>query len=142
VIKFFNRGPNAKTKAEQEGMYWKEIYAKEYGWNFCGFRDLDGVSCLLMPYLREVSLEERAGLFQNVRESLLWKALSFFAKKGYSHNDLKWSHVGTFLHGTQKVKTVALFDLGHVSILDSKDHNSWVTEAYNTLVERAGGKTT
>jgi hypothetical protein len=140
VIKFFNRSPDAKKRAEQEGMYWKEIYAKEYGWNFCGSRDLDDVSCLLMPYLREVPPKDRAELFQNKRESLLWKALSFFAKKGYSHDDLKWSHVGTFLHGTKKVKTVALFDLGHVSILESKDHNAWVTKAYDTLVQRAGGK--
>jgi hypothetical protein len=91
-----------------------------------------------MPYLREVSPEERAGLLQNRRKSLLWKALSFFAEKGYSHEDLKWSHVGIFLHGAQKVKTVALFDLGHVSILDPKDHNVWVTKAYDTLAKRAG----
>jgi hypothetical protein len=68
---------------------------------------------------------------------LLWEALSFFAKKGYRHHDLKWSHVGTFLHGPQKVKTVALFDLGRVLTLDPKDHDTWVTDAYNTLVERA-----
>jgi hypothetical protein len=93
-----------------------------------------------MPYLREVSPEERAGLLQNRSESLLWKALSFFANKGYRHNDLKWSHVGIFLHGKRQVKTVALFDLGRVTILDSKDHNSWVTMAYDTLVDRAGCK--
>jgi hypothetical protein len=140
VIKFFKRGPNAKKLAEQEGTYWQEIYAETYGWKFCGFRDLDGVSCLLMPYLREVSPEERAGLLQNGKKSLLWKALSFFAGKGYRHGDLKWSHVGTFLQGTQKVKTVALFDLGHVSTLNPEDHDTWVTEAYNILVERAGLK--
>jgi hypothetical protein len=93
-----------------------------------------------MPYLREVSPEERAGLLRNRSKSLLWKALSFFAKKGYSHSDLKWSHVGIFLHGKHQVKTVALFDLGCVSILAPEDSNSWVTKAYNTLVERAGCK--
>lgn len=124
VIKFFRRGLDAKGKAEKEGRYWQKIYAKTYGWKFCGFRDLDGVACLLMPYLREVSPEERAGLLlQNGSESLLWKALSFFAKKGYRHNDLKWSHVGIFLHGKHQVKTVALFDLGCVSILDPEDHD-------------------
>jgi hypothetical protein len=140
VIKFFKRDPRAKKLAEQEGTYWQKIYAETYGWKFCGFRDLDGVSCVLMPYLREVSPEERDGLLQNREKSLLWKALSFFAGKGYRHGDLKWSHVGTFLQGTQKVKTVALFDLGRVSTLNPKDHDTWVTEAYNTLVERAGLK--
>jgi hypothetical protein len=140
VIKFFKRDPSAKKLAEEEGTYWQKIYAETYGWKFCGFRDLDGVSCVLMPYLREVSPEERDGLLQNREKSLLWKALSFFAGKGYRHGDLKWSHVGTFLQGTQKVKTVALFDLGRVSTLNPKDHDTWVTEAYNTLVERAGLK--
>jgi hypothetical protein len=105
---------------------------------FCGFRALDGVSCLLMPYLRECSPDERTELLQNREKSLLWEALSFFAGKGYRHDDLAWRHIGTFLHGSKKVKTVALFDLGHVFPLDANDRDAWVTEAYNTLVETAG----
>jgi hypothetical protein len=75
--------------ANEELENWDEVYRNE-DLSACRVGTLpnDG-SYLCMPYLKPISIHQRLEQKEHVK-----KALERFAKSGYKHNDIRWSHFG------------------------------------------------
>ena len=100
VLKFFRHNKKlsqaeAMEAAEAEAEKWQEIYCVDYGFNFVEvLQIIDERNILVMPFLRLPDKNKREELVISEKNSLLYKALVHFSKKGYIHEDLWWRHVG------------------------------------------------
>ena len=144
MIKFYDPKGERHSEAIMEDALveeknWKMINVKDNAkWSFCGLKFLgpEKVPCLLMPYLRGVPISERAALMEGEQHSKLWKALTSFAEKGYSHDDLNWLHVGTYMMDGQNERKIGFTDLARVSkFLSTEDREKWVKSAFKLLYD-------
>ena len=99
VLKFFRHNiklsqAEAKKAVEAEAEKWQEIYCVDYGFNFVEVLQINERNILVMPFLRLPDKNKREELVISEKNSLLYKALVHFSKKGYIHEDLWWRHVG------------------------------------------------
>jgi hypothetical protein len=103
ALKIF-RKTMTKAWVDTELSNWQALYNDQNG-TFMRLSEASGTYVLVLPFLNVPSnAEDRQSFLVGATEqdTLLWKALDGFASKGYAHNDLKWSHVGTLTLSNKK----------------------------------------
>lgn len=149
VLKIFHqRGSEGEKLAAAEAANWKKIYRNSF--DFVAAYEASNVHFLVLPFLHvSTCYTEREPLMKGDEKSPLWMALQKFASSGYSHEDIKWHHVGWMYQKTKKRKQngedsqewpreVVLFDLGKVSQLEASRRDKWVKDTFEELKERHG----
>lgn len=100
TVKFFHRRRRTtlnklKEASEAEVENWKEMYCSDYSFPFVEVLQIGECNILVMPLLRvPAGKSEKELLLERDTESLTYKALLHFRRKGYIHNDLGWHHIG------------------------------------------------
>lgn len=153
-----------KEAAEAEAEKWHEIYCGDYGFNFVEVLPIEQCSILVMPFLRLPDTNKRGELVNGEKNSLLYKALLHFSRKGYIHNDLWWRHVGIIsvqksqptnggyncrsrvtrstsrkrtLDAIEREDVVVFCDLGEIEKCDDAvEREKWVNEQFQRLKSR------
>jgi len=137
AIKFFHpQKPMTKEElANQEFKNWETVYGNRQILPNCRLLNVAGGPCLVMPYLRPIPLHDRPKFLENGQ---IEKALSYFAKSGYIHNDIKWRHLGLWVDD-QGQDIICLMDLGDVVQAKAGDILAWQQKSMECLSASAGG---
>jgi len=130
-----DRDRTAKKQALDELNNWNRVYGNKeeipkcFTWEILGQE-----ACLIMPYLRPVSIGDRHRLLD---DGTILKTLTQFAESGCIHEDVKWRHFG-WLEEKDKDPKLILFDLGWIKESTEEQIASWFKESVALLNRKAG----
>ena len=128
-----NPEEDAKRTRDREFLLWEELYENSSLFQkICRKVDINIYPALVMPYGRQICVDDREG-----KEEDLKKKLQEFAKKGYvvyNGRDLRWRHVLEDVN--QKLFLVDLESLEKHGLKDKEQIERVVEEQLKGLMDR------
>eukprot|EP00978_Attheya_sp_CCMP212_P036896 scaffold170460_cov44-Attheya_sp.AAC.1 len=140
VLKFLHQHPAKESGdmlelAKEEAAYWTTIYGLS-----AGAFAIDKRIVIAMPYLEVPSnYDDRQRLIgegKSEQDGPLYRGLLEFYKKGYTHNEVYWHHIGV---QAREQNLCILCDLGHISTNDEfsdEKMTAWVQTNFENLKQR------
>jgi hypothetical protein len=96
---------------------------------------LSDFHCVVMPFFKPVPITERWGALEKVKEVLTKDFTP--TKLKYHADDVRWSHVGTYVDHGQTTRHI-LYDLA--DLVSTEDDNEPFVEAHLDILKRRMGE--